>query len=168
MIITKSHLFLTFSALVIAVALGFHFSVAQAEGAAEETFGSWRVMCKDKACTAYQYGVGGFSPVILRIKRGMPPAPEMLIEGGPFDAAGLVKFIIDGKDVGGGPVGRDRKGEIDTVVFESDDITLGLSRQMKKAEKLTIELPTSRGVQSIKFGLDGYSEALDRVEASPD
>ncbi len=168
MLITKSHLFLTFSALAIVVALGSHFTVAQAEGAAEETFGSWRVMCENKACTTYQYGVGGSSPVILRIKRGMPPAPEMLIEGGPFDASGLVKFIIDGKDIGGGPVGQDRKGEVDTVVFESDDITLGLSRQMKKAKKLTIELPTSRGVQSIKFGLDGYSAAMDRVEASPD
>jgi hypothetical protein len=160
MLVTKSHLFLTLLALIVAV--------SQAEGATEESFGAWRVICENKECTSYQYGVGGSSPVILRIKRGTPPAPEILIEGGPFDASGIVNIIIDGRDIGGGPVGRDINGEVDTVVFEPDDITLGLSRQMKKAVMLTIELPTSRGLERIIFSLDGYSAAMKRVEAPPD
>jgi hypothetical protein len=154
-------------ALIAAFAIPAVSQIAAAE-AAEETFGAWRVMCENKTCVAYQYGVGGSAPVILRVKRGIPPAPEMLIEGGPFGASGLVKFIIDGKDIGGGPAAPGREGEIDTIVLESDDITLGLSRQMKKATQLTIEVPTTKGAETIDFGLDGYSAAMDRVEASPD
>ena len=141
--------------------------IAAAE-AIEETQGAWRVMCEDKTFTAYQYGIGGSAPIILRVKRGMPPAPEMLIDGGPFDASGLVKFVIDGKDIGGGPAAPGRDGEIDPIVLESDDITLGLSRQMKKAARLTIEVPTTRGAETIDFDLDGYSAAMKRVEQSPD
>lgn len=153
-------------ALIAAVAITGVSRIATAE-ADEETYGAWRVMCQEETCTAYQYGEGGSKPVILRVKRGMPPAPEMLIEGGPFDASGLVKFIIDGKDIGGGPAAPGREGEIDPIVLESDDITLGLSRQMKKAARLTIEVPTIRGSETIDFDLDGYSAAMKRVENTP-
>ena len=113
-------------------------------------------------------GTGGAAPVILRVLRGEPPAPEMHIEGGPFDAAGLVSFILDGKDRGGGPAAPGRTGTIDTIVLEPDDITLGLSRQMKKAASLSIEVPSSRGAETIEFGLDGYGAALERVQKSAD
>lgn len=79
--------------------------------------------------------------------RGEPPAPEIHIEGGPFDAAGLVSFILDSRDRGGGPAAPGRTGTIDTIVLEPDDITLGLSRQMTKAASLSIEVPTTRGAR---------------------
>jgi hypothetical protein len=152
-------------ALFAALAIVSTHRIAAAE-AVKETHGDWRVMCEGKVCTAYQLGTGGAAPVVLRVKRGEPPAPEMRIEGGPFDAAGLVKLIIDGRDVGGGPAAPGRAGEIDTIVLEPDDITLGLSRQMKEAASLSIEVPSSRGAETIEFGLDGYGAALESVEQS--
>ena len=51
-----------------------------------------------------------------------------------------------------------RAGSVETLVLEPDDITLGLSRQMKKAASLSIEVPSSRAVETIEFGLDGIAE----------
>jgi hypothetical protein len=116
----------------------------------------------------YQIGTGGAAPVIPRVMRGLPPAPEMHIEGGPFDAAGLVRFILDGRDRGGGPAAPGRTGTVGTIVLEPDDITLGLSRQMKQAASLSIEVPASRGTETIEFDLDGYGTALERVQQSAD
>jgi hypothetical protein len=141
--------------------------VVRAE-AAEETHGDWRVMCENEVCNAYQIGTGGAAPVILRVMRGEPPAPEMHIEGGPFHASRLVRFIIDGRDRGGGPAGPGRIGRIDAIVLEPDDIALGLSRQMKEAASLSIEVPAGRGVETIEFGLKGYDAALERVQQSGD
>ena len=80
--------------------------------ASEETYGDWRVLCDSGACNAYQVGIGGAAPVILRVLRGEPPAPEIRIEGGPFDAKGLVNLILDGRERGGGPAapGSHRNG----------------------------------------------------------
>jgi hypothetical protein len=153
--------------LIGALAVAAPQGVVRAE-AAEETHGDWRVMCENEVCNAYQIGTGGAAPVILRVMRGEPPAPEMHIEGGPFDAAGLVRFILDGRDRGGGPAAPGRTGTVDTIVFEPDDITLGLSRQMKKAASLSIEVPASRGSETIEFGLDGYGAALERLQQSSD
>jgi hypothetical protein len=149
--------------LIGALAVAAPYGVVHAE-AAEEIHGDWRVMCENKVCNAYQIGIGGAAPVILRVMRGEPPAPEMHIEGGPFDAAGLVRFIIDGRDRGGGPAGPGRKGTIEAIVLEPDDIALGLSRQMKEANTLAIEVPSSRGAETIEFGLKGYGAALERVQ----
>jgi hypothetical protein len=160
---SQAYLLLLISALAVAAPHG----IVRAE-AAEETLGDWRVMCENGVCNAYQIGTGGAAPVILRVMRGEPPAPEMHIEGGPFDAAGLVSFIIDGRDRGGGPAGPSRTGEIDTIVLEPDDIALGLSRQMKEAATLSIEVPSSRGTETIDFGLKGYGAALERVQQSGD
>jgi hypothetical protein len=159
----QAYLLLFISALAIAAP----HQIVRAE-AAEETHGDWRVMCENGVCNAYQIGTGGAAPVILRVLRGDPPAPEVHIEGGPFDAAGLVSFILDGRDRGGGPAAPGRTGTIDTIVLEPDDITLGLSRQMKKAASLSIEVPSSRGAETIEFGLDGYGAALERVQKSAD
>ena len=79
---------------------------------------------------AYQIGTGGAAPVILRVMRADPPTPEMHIEGGPFDGAGLVGFILDGTYRDGGPAAPGRSGAVETIVLEPDDITLGLSRQI--------------------------------------
>jgi hypothetical protein len=125
-------------------------------------------MCENDVCNAYQIGTGGAAPVILRVMHGEPPAPEMHIEGGPFDAAGLVRFIIDGRDRGGGPAGPGRTGTIDAIVLEPDDVTLGLSRQMTEAATLSIEVPSARGAETIAFGLKGYGAALERVQQSGD
>ena len=138
--------------LIGALAIAAPNRLVRAE-AVEETHGDWRVMCENGVCNAYQIGTGGTAPVILRMMRGEPPAPEMHIEGGPFDAAGLVSFILDGRDRGGGPAAPGRTGTIDTIVLEPDDITLGLSRQMKKAASLSIEVPATRGAETIEFGL---------------
>lgn len=72
------------------------------------------------------------------------PAPEMHNECGPFDAAGLVSFIVDGRERGGGPAASGRTRTIDRLVLEPDDITLGLSGQIKKGN-LSIEVPSNRG-----------------------
>jgi hypothetical protein len=152
---------------IAALAIAAPNRIVRAE-AAEETHGDWRVMCGNGACNAYQVGTGGAAPVILRVMRGEPPAPEMHIEGGPFDAAGLVRFILDGRDRGGGPAAPGRTGTVDTIVFEPDDITLGLSRQMKKAASLSIEVPASRRSETIEFGLDGFGAALERLQQSAD
>ena len=61
-----------------------------------------------------------------------------------------------------------RAGSVETLVLEPDDITLGLSRQMKKAASLSIEVPTSRAVETIEFGPDGDGAALERVQQSED
>jgi hypothetical protein len=50
-----------------------------------------------------------------------------------------------------------RAGSVETLVLEPD-ITLGLSRQMKKAASLSIEVPSSRAVETIELGLDGIAE----------
>lgn len=150
--------------LIAVLAISLVFPMAAAEGL-EETFGSWKTFCEDKTCSAYQVGEGGSAPVIFRVKEGSG-APAMQIEGGPFDAAGVVSFEIDGKDIGGGPAGPGREGEIETIVLESDDIALGLSRQMKHGERLTIEVPTTRGAETIEFGLDGYRAAMNRMEGA--
>ena len=81
--------------LISALAIAAPHQIVRAE-AAEETHGDWRVMCENGICNAYQVGTGGAAPVILRVMRGEPPAPEMHIEGGPFDATGLVSFMEDG------------------------------------------------------------------------
>jgi hypothetical protein len=81
--------------------------VVRAE-AAEETHGDWRVECGDEVRNAYQIGTGGAAPVILRVMPGDPPTPEMHIEGGPFDAAGLVRFILDGWGPNGRPAAPGR------------------------------------------------------------
>ena len=153
--------------LIVTLAIVAPHGIARAD-AVEETHGDWRVMCDNGDCSAYQVGTGGAAPVILRVMRGDPSAPEIHIEGGPFEAAGLVRFIIDGKDRGGGPAAPGRTGTIDTIVLEPDDITLGLSRQMKQAGSLSIEVPASRGVETIGFGLDGYGAVLERVQQSGD
>jgi hypothetical protein len=152
---------------ITALAIAAPNRIARAE-APEETHGDWRVMCGNGVCNAYQVGTGGAAPVILRVMRGEPPAPEMHIEGGPFEAAGLVSFILDGRDRGGGPAAPGRTGTVDTIVLEPDDIALGLSRQMKMAASLSIEVPASRGTETIEFGLDGYGAALERVQQSAD
>ena len=56
-----------------------------------------------------------------------------------------MSYIIDGMYRGGGPAAPGRTGTIDTIVLEPDGITFGLSRQMKKAASLSIEVPASRG-----------------------
>jgi len=159
----QAGLLLAISALAIAAP----HPIVRAE-AAEETHGDWRVLCESGVCNAYQVGTGGAAPVILRVLRGEPPAPEMHIEGGPFDAAGLVSFILDGRDRGGGPAAPGRTGAVDTITIGPDDISLGLSRQMKKSASLSIEVPSSRGAETIEFGLDGYGAALERVQESAD
>ena len=151
--------------LISTLAIAAPHQIVRAE-AAEETHGDWRVMCDNGTCNAYQVGTGGAAPVILRVLRGDPPAPEVHIEGGPFDAAGLVNFSIDGRERGGGPAAPGRTGTVDTIILGPDDISLGLSRQMKKAASLSIEVPSSRGAETIEFGLDGYSAALERVQQS--
>ena len=39
---------------------------------------------------------------------------------------------------------------------------------MKKSASLSIEVPSSRGAETIEFGLDGYGAALERVQKSAD
>jgi len=95
------------------------------------------------------------------------PAPEMHIEGGPFDAAGLVGFIVDGRYCGGGPAAPGRTGTIDTIVLEPDDITLGLSRQIKKGQPVA-RGALKQGAETIEFGLDAYGAGPEGVQQSGD
>jgi hypothetical protein len=89
----------------------------------------------------------------------------MHIECGPFDAAGPVRFDIDGRERGGGPAALGGTVTIHTIVVAPDNITLGLSRQIKKAGSLFIEVH-EQGAETIKFGLSGYGAGLVRVQHS--
>lgn len=79
-----------------------------------------------------------------------------------------MRFIIDGKEVAGEPARPGHAGEIDAIVLKPDDITLSLSRRMKKSASLSIDVPFSRGEKTMEFSLDGYGTALIQVEPSGD
>jgi len=133
--------------------------------AGEFSYGSWKVWCEPGQCvSAYQYGVGGSVPTILRFESGPGGAPEVFIEGGPFVSSGEVKFTIDGKNVTAGPasaMGAETEGDLH---FPPDDITLGLAQSMKKGRALQLTVPRERGSEIIEFYLDGFAEAYRRLE----
>jgi len=135
----------------------------QSEGG-EFSYGAWKVFCESGSCvSAYQYGVGGSVPTILRFKRGDGSAPEIFIEGGPFVPTGDVNFTIDGKLVSSGRASIMQVVDGDDLYLPPDDITIGLARQMKKGRALQLTVPRERGAETIEFDLDGFAEALQRV-----
>lgn len=134
--------------------------------AGEFSFGAWKVFCESGSCvSAYQYGVGGSVPTILRFKRGDGSAPEIFIEGGPFVPTGDVNFTIDGKLVSSGRASIMQAADGDDLCLPPDDITIGLARQMGKGRTLQLTVPRARGAETVKFDLDGFAEALQRVNS---
>ncbi len=132
----------------------------------EYSFGAWKVFCEPGSCvSAYQYGRGGSVPTILRFKRGDGSAPEIFIEGGPFVPTGDVIFTIDGKLVSSGRASIIQAVDGDDLYLPSDDITIGLARQMEKGGTLQLTVPRERGAETIDFDLDGFAEALQRVNS---
>ena len=150
----------------MAVALLCTTSAVQAEAdeSGEYSFGSWKVFCESGSCdSAYQYGRGGSVPTILRVKRGMDRSPEILVEGGPFTPSGEVAFAIDGKFVTGGLVSTLQTGSGDDLVLSPDDITYSLARRMQKGATMVLTVPRGQGAETIEFDLEGFSEALSRI-----
>ena len=104
-------------------------------------------------------------PTILRFKRGDGSAPEVFIEGGPFVPTGEVKFAIDGKLVSIGRASIMQAAEGDDLYLPPDDNNLGLARQMKKGRTLQLTVLRERGAETIDFDLDGFAEALQRINS---
>jgi len=131
----------------------------------EYSFGAWKVFCESGSCnSAYQYGRGGSLPTILRFRRGIEAAPEILVEGGPFTPSGEVAFAIDGEYVTGGLASVLQAGSGDDLVLSPDDITYALARRMQKGTTMVLTVPRGQGAETIEFDLDGFSEALSRIK----
>lgn len=129
----------------------------------DDKVGAWRVVCEADSCNAYQYGVGGSKPTILRFEPGVEKAPQIRIEGGPFSASGQVRFSVDGQWVTAGLASSLGVTERGDLVMESDDITYGLARQMSEGKLLVLTVPRGEEEQSVEFDLEGFKEALRRI-----
>jgi|GEM_PF-3588092 len=130
----------------------------------EETVGAWHVLCEQQSCDAYQVGqVGGSVPMILRAVRQEGTSPQLLIEGGPFDASGKVEFSVDGREVGSEPTEPllDESGK--AMIIGPDNLSLSLAEQMAKGERLSITVSSAQGAESIEYDLDGFGQALGKI-----
>lgn len=129
----------------------------------DDKVGAWRVVCHSDSCNAYQYGVGGSKPTILRFEPGVEEAPQIRIEGGPFTPSGEVRFTIDGEWISGGLASTLGAESGVDLVLELDDITYGLARQMKVGKVLELTVPRGETPETVEFDLDGFTAALHRV-----
>lgn len=151
------------AAVVLVLIVAASAAGETASSVVDDEVGAWRVVCQAGSCNAYQYGRGGSVPTIVRVKPGVPKAPEIRVEGGPFTPSGEVRFTIDGEWVTGGLASTLRAESGDDLVLEPDDITCALARRMKKGILLELTVPRGGSVERVKFDLDGFAEALGQV-----
>jgi hypothetical protein len=127
---------------------------------AAASFGAWTVRCAPE-CHLEQLGQGGARPAVLTIEPAEGVNARFTIVRGSLPASGKLEIWMDGTLITAGPLEQLLSKDGSRILFEPDDITLGLLRRIKDGQTMVVSFPgEDRGIE---FRLGGYAAAWQKA-----